>query len=257
MKIKKHNSRRIKGKLRVSHYLSSNDKLRKYVPHTVLFTKPNLIRLTEHYQSLYIKLDIGSMGIGVYKLQRIGNKYKLYWTQSRKQITRSYNNLSQAYHAIKAMQKKKMIIQKAISLDQIKGRPYDIRVMVQRKPGKAWNCTGFLIKLGARNKIVTNYYQGGTILTLDQLLKLKKMTGDKKRKIKYKLSNTALNVTKSLSKKRSGMHEMGIDFALDKYHRLWILEVNSNYPQYHPLKYLNKKMYDRIKLFAKSYGRFD
>ncbi|WP_141500250.1 YheC/YheD family protein [Paenibacillus luteus] len=48
-----------------------------------------------------------------------------------------------------------------------------------------------------------------------------------------------LAVSRTLSKKRSGMHEMGIDFAYDKKQQLWVLEVNSNHPQFHALKKLD------------------
>jgi D-alanine-D-alanine ligase-like ATP-grasp enzyme len=48
---------------------------------------------------------------------------------------------------------------------------------------------------------------------------------------------------------------MGIDFAFDRSGRLWILEVNSNHPQFHPLKQVDRPAFNRMMAFARSYGR--
>lgn len=129
--------------------------------------------------------------------------------------------------------------------------------MVQRKPGKPWTCKGFLAKLGAPHKIVTNYHQGGKINTIENLLKLKGLSRSKRRLKIAHLSRKAVVVSRALSKKRTKMYEMGIDFAYDNNQRLWILEVNSNHPQFHPLKKLDRSSYNRMAAYAKSYGRHD
>lgn len=252
---KNYKSANIRGKLRVCQYLSSNKQLKRHVPHTVSFTLSNLKMMTKKYKSVYVKLDVGSLGIGVYKVKRLTNSYKLYSTSQKKQKQKTFKTVTALYYHLKSRQSKRMIIQKDVYLDNVNGRPYDIRAMVQRKPGKKWTCTGFLVKVGAPNKIVTNYYQGGKIYTLRKLLRLKGYSLLYQEKITEELTQKALKISRTLSKKRSGMHEMGIDFAYDSNNRLWVLEVNSNHPQYHPLKTLDPEAYWRIKSFAKSYGR--
>lgn len=250
---KKHNSATIKGKLRVCKYLTSHMPLKYHVPHTVLFTLPNLKYMSQKYKSVYIKLDVGSMGIGVYKMKRIPGGYRLYSTDKTKQ--KSFNTISKLYKHLKAKQPQKMIIQKNVLLDRVNGRPYDIRAMVQRRPGNAWTCTGFLIKVGNPKKIVTNYHQGGKLYTLEKLLKLKKLSPSIRRFITQNLTQKALTIANVLSSKRSGMYEMGVDFAYDRSGHLWILEVNSNYPEFRPIKRLDRAAYRRMKSFANSYGR--
>lgn len=253
--IKGYNSKRIRGKLRVNNYLSADASVKRYVPRTVSLTLDNLMKMGKQYRALYIKPDVGSMGIGVYKLVRKENGYVLYSTRKRKQLHRHFLTVSAVYNHLKALQKQKMIIQKAVSLDHVNGRPYDIRAMVQRKPGGSWNCTGFLVKVGAPHKIVTNYYQGGQIYTIEKLLKLKGFSPSSSRaRIKY-LSGTAVKISQVLSKRKAGMHEMGIDLAYDTKRRLWVLEVNSNHPQFHPLKKLDRTAYNRIMSYCRSYGR--
>lgn len=228
------------------------------VPDTVFFTESNLKRLAGKYSTLYMKPDIGSLGIGIYKLSRTADGYRLVRMSGRKQISETFRTLTSVYKYVKSLQKKKrLIIQKAIRLDRINGRPYDIRTMVQRKPKGAWTCTGFMVKVGGRHKIVTNYYQGGEIYTIHNLLKQMGFSGERSSARIESLTRKGIAVANVLSRKRSGMREMGIDFAYDDDNRLWVLEVNSNHPQFHPLKKLDRRSYNRMMDYARSYGRYN
>ncbi|CAH1212604.1 hypothetical protein PAECIP111893_03567 [Paenibacillus plantiphilus] len=256
MKARRYNSNNIRGKLRVCKYLAASKGLKQHIPHTVLLTESNLKSMSQMYKSVYIKPDIGSMGIGVYKLNRISDGFELYSTTKRQQHRHHFGSVSAVYRHIKARHKSRMIVQTTIALDRVNDRPYDIRAMVQRRPGGAWTCTGFLVKVGAGpNHIVTNYYQGGTIETIQKHLKKKGFSDSRRESRIQSLSSKAIAVSRALSSRRSGMREMGIDFAYDKNDRLWILEVNSNHPQFHPLKNLDRKAFSRMLSFAKSYGR--
>ncbi|MFS0727971.1 YheC/YheD family protein [Paenibacillus sp. 1P07SE] len=255
---KRYNSRNIRGKLRVCRYLRANPSLKSNVPHTKAFTLANLRSMTDKYNSVYIKPDIGSMGIGVYKLNMTGSGYELYSTSKRKQRRDYFSSRSAVYKHLKKKQgSSRMIIQRTIPLDTVEGRPYDIRTMVQRKPGKSWVCTGFLVKVGKPERIVTNYYQGGRIYTLSKWMRKKGWSETASRAREQQLSGTALAISQTLSKRRSGMHEMGIDFAYDRHDRLWVLEVNSNHPQFYPLRKLDRAVFQKMKQYARSYGRMD
>lgn len=248
-------SRNIRGKLRVCKYLETEDKLKKYVPKTVRFNRANLESMAEKYETLYIKPDVGSHGKGIYKLICGDYGYELKWTSGSKQRSRRYGRLSGVYERIAGKSGRSLIIQQGIALDRLDGRPYDIRAMVQRKPGGRWVCTGFMAKVGKAGKIVTNYFQGGEIYTMRDLCGALGLSGSERRRRIRKLSKTALRIAGALSERRAGMHEMGIDFAYDKDGRLWVLEVNSNHPQFHPLKQIDRRAYERMKSFAESYGR--
>lgn len=252
---KNYKSNNIRGKLKVCRYLSANPNLKSLVPHSKSFTRENLNTMSEKYNNLYIKPDVGSMGIGIYKLIRNKSGYDLLSVDKRKQSRTKFKTLSGVYKHIRAKSQQKLLIQQAITLDRVKGRPYDIRVMVQRKPKGSWVCTGFLVKLGRNNKIVNNYYQGGHIITINTLLKDKGLSPAKRKTKMNMLTDKGLKVARALSNKRSGMHEMGIDFAISHKQNLYVLEVNSNHPQFHPLKKIDPKAYNRMLHYAKSYGR--
>lgn len=252
---KQYASRNIRGKLRVCSYLLGDMYLRHYVPETVSFDRPNLESMLKKYSSVYVKPDVGSLGIGICKIKRSAKGYVLMGLTGKRQWKELYQSVEALYECIARTNNRKLIIQQAIQLDQVNGRPYDIRVMVQRKPGGLWNCTGMLVKVGAAKKIVTNYYQGGSICTLTKLHDYLEVTAEEGMHREKSLEMTALRIARTLSAKRSGMHEMGIDFARDKSGKLWVLEVNSNHPQFHPLKQLDPQVYDKMMQYALSYGR--
>lgn len=254
---KKYRSNKIRGKLKVCRYLAANASLRRYVPDTARLNEGNLRQMAYTYNSVYIKPDVGSMGIGIHKLTRHAAGYTLQSVSKRKQYTMAFYRSRDVARHVQAKQKQKMIVQQAIKLDQLNGSPYDIRAMVQRKPGGRWTCTGFLVKIGKSGKIVTNYYQGGKVITLRQLFRLQGMPADRIERRTARLRKTAQRIAKALSARRSGMHEMGIDFAYSSSGRLWVLEVNSNHPQFHPLRKIDRKSYKKMAAYARSYGRYD
>lgn len=254
---KRYASRNIRGKLRVCRLLSANRVLKHHVPRTVSFNRAHLGMMMSAYKMIYVKPDVGSLGKGIFKLKRVDSGYELFQIINKKQIKNHYGSKLEVFQGLKKSRSTKLIIQQGINLDQVNDCPYDIRVMVQRKPKGSWVCTGFMVKVGGKEKIVTNYFQGGTIYSMEKLGKEQGLSSAQTAKRISKLKETALQISHTLSQKRSGMHEMGIDFAFDNKQKLWVLEVNSNHPQFHPLKKLDRKAYNRMMRFAVSYGRRD
>ncbi|GMK46540.1 YheC/YheD family protein [Paenibacillus glycanilyticus] len=258
MYVKKYKSRNIYGKLKVCRYLLSHKSLKKLVPHTVSFSRKHMASMLAEHSSVYVKPDTGSLGVGIFKVKKAKSSgYTVKHIVNKKQLSRRLTTTSAVYDHISKRSEKRLIIQKGISLDRVDGRAYDIRVMVQRKPGGSWTVNGCIVKVGAPKKIVTNYYQGGKLYTMEKLGKKQGLSPKKTAKRISQLKSKSLKIAKHLSGKRKGMHELGIDFAYDKKQRLWVIEVNSNHPQFYPVKRLDPKAYKKMKKFARSYGRKD
>jgi len=253
---KKYKSAAIWGKLKAGRYLSADKELQPLVPRTRTLTPGNLRAMSEQFASLYIKPDIGSHGIGIRKLERTEDGYAVYSVYKKRQSKQAFASLDEAYGAVaRRSGRVRMLVQQSVALDQIDERPYDIRAMVQRKPGGKWTCTGYMVKVGKKHGIVTNYYQGGRIWSLNQLWAAKDYAEERRRALNEQLRATALRIARRLSEEKRGMREMGVDFAYDGEGKLWVLEVNSNHPQFHPLKRLDPAAYARMMSFARAYGR--
>lgn len=258
MYVKKYKSRSIYGKLKVCRYLQSHKSLKKHVPHTVSFSRKHMASMLAEHSAVYVKPDTGSQGMGIFKVAKAkGSGYTVKHIVKKQQLSRHLNSVKAVYDHISRKSERKLIIQKGIALDRVNGRAYDIRVMVQRKPGGSWTVNSCAVKVGAPKKIVTNYYQGGKLYTMERLGKEQRLSPKRTAKRISQLKSKSLKIAKHLSGKRKGMHELGIDFAYDKKQRLWVIEVNSNHPQFYPIKQLDPQAYKKMKEFARSYGRKD
>nr|WP_244226737.1 YheC/YheD family protein [Paenibacillus protaetiae] len=237
--------------------MQADQRTKAYIPHTAFLTPSRLLRMLADYGAAYVKPNIGSQGIGVCKVQKDEEGFTLDTTRKKRQIRKHFRTSKSLLRYLKSLTPYRMIIQAPIDLGRVLNKPYDIRSMVQRKPKGKWTCTGFLVKVGSPNKIVTNYHQGGRIWSIDKLLRKLNIPEEERSGEIERLKHASLNIARVLSSKRSGMQEMGIDFAIDQNKKLWVLEVNSNHPQFHPLKRINPSEYKRMARFARSYGRYD
>ncbi|MBM7563252.1 YheC/YheD family protein [Paenibacillus sacheonensis] len=255
MAKKSYKSSAIRGKKRVCAMLSSNARLKRYVPRTMLLSAANLSTMLASYRSVYIKPDVGSLGIGVCKATAVRGGYRLAEIKGRKQYTSHFASIGSLYRHLKRVGKGTMIVQKSIALAEVAGRPYDIRMMVQRKPRGKWTFTGSFARIARKGKIVTNYSQGGRLWTIRRLHRAEGLTAAASDRKYGRLKRISVRTANWLGSKRAGMHEIGIDFAYDRSGRTWILEVNSNHPQFHPLAISDPPTYRRMMTFARSYGR--
>jgi len=250
---RKYRSAHITGKLTVHHYLLSNSSIKQYLPHTTPFSEANLASMISRYKMLYIKPNTGSQGIGIYQLVRNNKRYTL---KSTSKINKSFASLQQLYDYLKPRLRKKYIIQQGIYLEKVNGNKYDLRTMIQRMPKKAWTVTGTFAKIARPNMIVNNYYQGSRVAMMNQLFKRLNLDIVESNARTAQINKVSRKVAEHLSMKKSGMYELGIDFAYDHHGHLWILEVNSRHPQIYLLKKIAPAMYSRMLRYAKSIGRF-
>ncbi|TCZ75410.1 hypothetical protein E0485_17575 [Paenibacillus albiflavus] len=249
---KKYRSTHITGKLTVHHYLLSSSSIKHYLPHTIPFSKANLERMISRYKMLYIKPNAGSQGIGIYQLVRDNKRYTL---KSTSKINKSFASLQQLYDYIKPRLRKKYIIQQGIYLEKVNGNTYDLRTMIQRKPKKAWAVTGTFAKIARPNMIVNNYYQGSRVAMMNQLFDRLNLDAAQSNARMAQIHKVSHKIAEQLSKKKSGLYELGIDYAYDHHGHLWVLEVNSRHPQIYLLKKIAPDMYNRMLKYAKSIGR--
>ncbi|RXT05647.1 YheC/YheD family protein [Ammoniphilus sp. CFH 90114] len=244
-------SKRIRGKFKVYGYLMEQGMIRPHLPFTRPFTKDNLEQTLLRYTTVYIKPDFGKEGKGVYRVVKNGPEFILKYQSRTKVFTDSHS----LYQFVNRRSSSRLIIQQGIELERFNNKPYDVRAMLQRKPKGEWVCTGWFARVGSPGKIVTNLAQGGKVYSVNKLFQSKGLPPhEQSRRFDY-IQRLSLEVARCLSAKRSGMHQIGIDWVFDQTGKLWILEVNSTWPVIYPVKKIDQTMYRRMLFFARSYGR--
>ncbi|MFC0215450.1 YheC/YheD family protein [Paenibacillus chartarius] len=246
-------SRSLKSKWVKTKWLIQDSRLQKYVPETSLYSKNALQRMVSRYPMIYFKPTGGTGGRHIAKIVRLKpNRFRI-----------QKDNASVTAASVDALHReltqfagsKSYLIQQGIYLKDTGKRPFDVRVMVQKRNNGAWTPSAIFTKIGKPHKVATNYHAGGQLGYLEETLR---GAGYSKRQIKAArslLETMGRHAGACFDCHGKGFRELGLDVAMDRCGRYWILEVNTR-PQFYPLKHMkDKALYQRIIRLAKEYGR--
>lgn len=205
------------------------------------------------YSTVYFKPTGGSGGFNIIRIKRKGKSYQIQFNT----VKSTYSTIDRLYDKLSRFSNKKsFLLQKGIHLARTKGKPFDIRVMVQKTNNGKWTSSGIFTKIGKTGKVATNYNQGGKVGFFHETMSGAGYNTADIQRMETRLKDLGVSVGKNFDQHIKGFRELGLDVALDSARKPWILEVNTR-PQFYPLKNMrNKKLYKRIVSFSKQYGRY-
>lgn len=243
----------IKSKWRKTKWLLRQKNLRKHVPQTMLFNKKNLRSMLSAYATVYFKPTGGSGGFNIIRIKRKPSGYQSQFNT----VKSSYSTMDRLYKMLYRFSKQRsFMLQKGIHLARTNGKPFDIRVMVQKTNKGKWVSTAIFTKIGKQGKVATNYNQGGKIRYFNETMSGAGYNKSAIQRAEADLKRLGVSVGINFDHHIKGIRELGLDVALDSVGKKWILEVNTR-PQFYPLKNMrNKRLYRRILSYAKQYGRY-
>lgn len=249
----KYRSSSISSKWLKTQWLVRQKDLRNHVPRTLRFNKHNLKSMLSAYSTVYFKPTSGSGGFNIVRIKKWKGGYQTQYNRART----TYSTLDRLYAMLSRFSKKRsFLLQKGIHLARTNGRPFDIRVMVQKTNKGAWLSTAIITKVGKPGKVATNYHQGGKLKLLRPTLSGAGYNRASIQHMEAKLKRLGVSVGKNFARRRKGFRELGLDVALDSKRKPWILEVNTR-PEIYPIRKMrNKTLYRRIIFYAKQYGRY-
>ncbi|TDL49744.1 YheC/YheD family protein [Paenibacillus dendritiformis] len=229
-----------------------NSSLKRFIPKTAVYSSSSLQELLNRYNMVYVKPDAGTHGKGVMRAKK---RSKASFELREGVSSKVFRSMNQLQSGIKSrIGKRKYLVQQGIHMISHRGRKFDLRVLVQKNLNNQWEAMSILGRKAAANKIVTNVSNGGSMESLSTLLR-PHMNQSSIRKLRRELNQMGLSVGKQLSTKYRGLKQLGLDIALDKNMRPWILEVNTS-PAIYVYRTFNPSVYRRILRYAKAYGRF-
>ncbi|SMF90029.1 YheC/D like ATP-grasp [Paenibacillus uliginis N3/975] len=242
----------IKSKWKKTKWLLEESHLKQYVPATLPFSKGNLTSMLSSYSTVFFKPTSGSGGNNIIRIKKKDGGYQTQYNT----VKTTYTTQEKLYKGLKRFAgKKDFLLQKGIRLAKSNGKPFDIRVMVQKTNKGSWVSTGLFTKVGKPNKVATNYNQGGTVEYFNKTMARSEFNSISIQQMEHKLKQLGVSVGHNFDRHYKGFKELGLDVALDQSGKPWILEVNTR-PQFYPLKALkDKSLYHRIVSYGKQYGR--
>ncbi|WP_181348847.1 YheC/YheD family protein [Thalassobacillus sp. CUG 92003] len=217
------------NKLHIYHLLNKSAHLTPHLPFTALATEKNVRLLSSMSNNLIIKPAIGSLGDGIMTLTRRNKRIWSYTTHDGKTATFS---LGQKWPSDLAtiFQQGSHIIQERISLATYEGRPYDIRVAVQKNRVGEWHITGLVAKAAKKGRWVTNVASGGTCYPLDVVFNQTLLNN--KAKHLQDVKELALRVAAQLNTSYPNMADLGLDIGITEQGFPMFIECNGRDQRY-------------------------
>jgi glutathione synthase/RimK-type ligase-like ATP-grasp enzyme len=179
------------------------------------------------HQEVIVKPLIGFGGKNVIKISKLNDKVFEVHNGRTKKVIKERKNLELYLHKMKKG-KHPYIVQYFIPLANVNKKPIDFRYIVQRKGMKSdWVITGKYAKIARPGLITTNLKKGARVVTVKKALQKSNIKNLNLNKLIADLDSVTLNAVKSLTSSFPKRTIWGIDLAVDKSGKVWIIEANS------------------------------
>jgi len=221
------NSRRY-NKLELYRLLSEDPAFTPHLPETIEVNHSSkVISLVERYRSVILKPAALSRGRGILFISQTRGGLEVMdcrvetAPQWRELPRRSLDRLVQ-HELAPAF----YICQQRIELALIDGKPFDIRVVMQRDTKGEWACNGIECRLAGYGRLVTNIATGGLALSLSEAVRRSFGRKLDPSEVTARVETIAHQLCRVLDKTGESFGEFGIDVALDSDGHEWIIEAN-------------------------------
>ena len=216
------------NKWEIFEYVSNHDQAKKYHPPTVLLNGvSNIAANVLKHGFVYLKPINGSQGKGIITISRKNQHYE-YKSQGSmlvegKRLTKK--QLEQ--YVSNTIKRRKYILQKGLALIRYKGRPVDIRVLMQKNEHGKWVRTKMFARVSKPGSITSNLSTGGEAKTVEEVLTAN-FTPNIVDAVSAKLRKAARVITKALEEKSEKLFgELGLDLGVTANGQIWLIEANS------------------------------
>lgn len=214
------------GKWLIHRLLMKDDRIRPHLPETRLATARSIREMMRRYDALIIKPNNGSIGRGIMKLQKIRKRWRLHYRSAVRRrrwlVARSSGRVPAVL--LRAIRRRSYLVQERIALASYMGRPFDLRVSVQRNRSGEWQVTGIIGKAAPARLFLTNVAQGGTVYTLEHLLHahpaLHPMI------VRRDIEVLALRIAACLSETLPNLADLGMDIGITEQGVPMFIECN-------------------------------
>lgn len=246
------------NKATIFQILGRDPQLAAYLPATqTVHTWDDVVQMLQRYGRIYLKPARGSLGnytieVTIHRshpgspLYRY--RYNLRKGRTRTGYARSLEGVRRVLSPL--LSRRSYIAQQAIDLARYKGRPFDLRVLVQKDENGQWQFTGAAARVAGPGQITTHVPRGGQRASLESVLS--SFPGPAAQDIQERLVSMSVQIAQALERAlQRSFGEMSMDIGLDHRGRLWLFEANSK-----PLRFdetsIRKKAQERLLTYARA-----
>lgn len=208
--------------------LSRSPLVAPHIPETVRYRqKDDLAEMLRRHRRIYVKSVLGSNGREVMRVAaNYGRYYYSYVTDKTVSgVCRDLAALEQVLSEV--FGSKRLILQRAIDVLECSGSPVDLRALVIKNSLGNWQLIGLPVRVGRCGSPVTSTRSGSTIRRLDDFGQLFGLDGSRLEELKREIIRVVWLTTYAIEQEYGSFGELGIDLAVDKEGRVWVLEANA------------------------------
>ncbi|MEW9672230.1 YheC/YheD family protein [Ammoniphilus sp. 3BR4] len=236
--------------------LAEDPKVSRYSPETCLFDWGQLSDYLAKYEAVYIKPVVGAGGRGIMRVSKLEQGGYLLQAGCQRKQMKSWERLRSKLDK-RIENKSSYMLQQGIDVLTVDGKPVDFRLLLLKSKDK-WKYMGVMGKQAAKDKMVTNHIQGGKALTLRQSLKKSGMGKIvKDQQMEKDMRKLAKHTSAAISEHYPHVRELGLDVAMDKQGKLWVLEANTKPAfklfRHHPDSTLHPRISEKVRLIRSRY----
>jgi hypothetical protein len=202
----------------VHKLLMEKEELRPHLPETEKASVASVRALSSKHDAVIVKPSSSSIGKGIMKVERerAGRRWRLtYPAGTRRGITiwKSVRYSSRVPAALlRRIRHKPYVAQQRLDLATYQGRPFDMRVSVQRGITGGWQMTGIAVKVARKNVFVTNVAQGGKVYRLEEVLSEHPHLNPAE--VRHSIETFALSAAEHLSTRLPHLSDIGFDIGI-------------------------------------------
>ncbi|MEY4480787.1 MAG: hypothetical protein RLZZ267_1465 [Bacillota bacterium] len=210
--------------------------MRRYVPKSWSLRKGlPLAKLLRRYKRLYLKPVHGMAGSGIMvaRLYRSrGDQYglsKQMPTSASAAVKVSRFASSEAWRQAiwREIGEERYMLQQGIDLVRHAGRPFDLRLLLQKNRHGKWTVTGIGARVAGASSLTTHVPRGGSIANPAALLR-EALGRTKTTSLMRKLRKLAPRVARQIERASGDeLGELSMDVGVDVSGKLWLFEANA------------------------------
>ncbi|MBM7867236.1 hypothetical protein GTO89_12125 [Heliobacterium gestii] len=205
--------------------------VRPLLPETRLLQKAeDLWPLVKEHRVIYIKPIHGTQGLGIYRIGlHPSGGYSWISRHSTATLGLAYTRTAIEAKIKRLLERTAYVAQQGLRLALIEGAPFDIRLLAQKDGQGVWRITKVFGRIAPPGKFTSNLSQGGRAMGILNSLKAASLPPKRKRQaILKELQRWGESLPRILEESAAmTLGELGLDLALDRGGKLWLLEINA------------------------------
>ncbi|MEX2356144.1 MAG: YheC/YheD family protein [Thermaerobacterales bacterium] len=218
-------------KWRVHKLLADDPDYGFMLPVTALYRgRAQLRRWLARYRMVWIKPRDGTQGRGITVIRRAAGGYHVYRRRDEQWFRRKVGSLKMAARLVRRQGgRRRYLVQQGLNLSRYGGRPFDLRILLQKNRQGAWTRTKTIARVAARGSVTSNISTGGLGRSFSRVAaKASGAVSRQPEELTAKIHALALGLARRIEERLGYLlGEVALDLGIDVRGNVWFIEANS------------------------------